>query len=207
MQPLNLTILEHELKKCLAFPYRWHAIQDDLRDHKTGFIYHCRSWNQLNEHLSKLDTNLQDYSRNRWLNFWSAMAVEQIFSLHPKVIPAPNSKDKLVDFFIDGIPFDLKTTVFPRFYDASIEEAMIDPHQLITWLYENQSRQGRRHFANRLFIVLYDSSGRDHWKLKTEIEFLKSKIESYLHAFHADQFYRLTIDGFQIQSDIIWCIR
>lgn len=206
MQQLDLKRVERELRRRCDFPYHWHVKQDNEKDELTKFIYECLSWDHLNAALSELTSGLQDYARNRWLNFWSAMAVEQIFKQHHKVEPFKNRKDRFVDFYLSKIPFDLKTTVFPRQYPHSVVEARAQPELLIEWLYRNQSREGSCILHNRLFLILYDGNCPEHWKLKAEIQFLKIKIESYLHAFHPQNLYNICIDHHQVNSDIIWCI-
>ncbi|MBX9449421.1 MAG: hypothetical protein KL787_06765 [Taibaiella sp.] len=135
------------------------------------------------------------------------MAVEQIFRQHHKVRPFEHRKDRFVDFYLSKIPFDVKTTIFPGQYPHSLVDAWARPESLIEWLYRNQSREGRMHFCNRLFLILYDRNHHEHWKLKAEIQFLKTKIESYLHGFHPQNVYDICIDTHRVKSDIIWCIK
>lgn len=47
-----------------------------------------------------------------WYNHWSTILIENIFRLHRKVLPAVGNVKK-VDFFVDDVPFDLKTTYLP----------------------------------------------------------------------------------------------
>ncbi|MDE5069908.1 MAG: hypothetical protein O4861_18135 [Trichodesmium sp. St16_bin4-tuft] len=47
-----------------------------------------------------------------WYNNWTSILIEDIFKDHTRVIPTVG-KIKQVDFFVDGIPFDLKMTYFP----------------------------------------------------------------------------------------------
>ena len=68
------------------------------------------------------------YLLNSWYNYWSAVLIENIFRRQAKVMPAPG-KIKNVDFFVDGVPFDLKVTYIPREYAACRmkELAIVDP--------------------------------------------------------------------------------
>jgi len=73
----------------------------------------------LNEIDKKLKNHVQfsdlkNYALNRWYNFWSAKTIENIFGEHKNIKPHLNSKDKLTDFYIKNIPFDHKTTIFPK---------------------------------------------------------------------------------------------
>ena len=80
--------------------------------------------------------------------------------MEAKISPTKNPKDRLVDFKIHDIPFDHKTTVFPKQFQKSIHYAKTHEEELITWLYDNQSTQQRHHLKNRLFIVVFDKANR-----------------------------------------------
>lgn len=148
-----------------------------------------------------------NYALNRWYNFWSAKAVEEIFCSLSNVTAAKNEKDKLVDFYIDDINFDHKTSVFPKGYDSTLQECLKNPGDLCQWLYENQSQQQRKHLKNRLFIILFSNQG-DHWKLKSEISLLKSKVEEYVKNFNKNNLVKTTLEAGSITlSDIIWVIK
>lgn len=200
---MNLERVEIELKKRLKYPYHWGRRQCDEWDRKTKFIYTTYSLKTLLNRLSGADKNLSNYGLNRWYNFWSAMAVESIFCSHPEVKANVNRYDKLIDFSICNIPFDHKTTVFPRGFKQSYGYALEHKKELIEWLYANQSQQGRKHLSNRLFIVLYDSIEGEHWKLKANIALLKEAINAYLKGFAQNKLTQ--ING--SLSDVIWIRR
>lgn len=63
------------------------------------------------------------YCSNRWYNFWSATAVERIFAEMPKVIPNKKPKNRKIDFNFFGNDFDLKTSVFPKAFNRSLDYA------------------------------------------------------------------------------------
>src|SRR5207253_11034684 len=92
----------------------------------------------------------------RWFCFWGARVAELLFLAHHGVRPGPPRHHE-VDFTIDGVPFDLKTTEVPRVFSTSIDDVAANPGKLASWLYEHQSRQGRYHTANRLFLILCDA--------------------------------------------------
>jgi hypothetical protein len=148
--------------------------------------------------------NIANYALNRWYNFWSAQAVENIFCSLPNVKPALDEKDRLVDFTIDGVTFDHKTSIFPKNFPYPIEEAIKKTDELIGWLYEHQSQQQRKHLKNRLFIVLYSSEG-EHWKLKSEISWLKERIEKYMKGFNPHYLLKFPLEKNQdTLADVIW---
>lgn len=210
---MDLYSVEVELKKRLVYPYKWHRKQSDQIDNLTNFVYRTENFDDLLEQIEvKFKGNqsyneIFDYALNRWYNFWSAMAVEYIFSTSPRVIPAKDRTNRLVDFQIDGINFDHKTSVFPEKYPQTLENAIKDPASLINWLYGNQSQERRKHLQNRLFIVLY-SKNRSHWKLKSELSWMQGIIGKYLQDFSANKLYEFHLDSrFVTFSDIIWGIK
>ena len=201
---MDLPRVERELKKRWAYPYQWGRKQSDIWDQKTNFIYTTYSMGRLIIKTEHFDTDLRNYAFNRWYNFWSAMAVEDIFASHPTVKPNRNSYDKLIDFTIDGIPFDHKTSVFPKGFAKPFVYARAHERELIEWLYTHQSQQGRKHLKNRLFIMLYDGNTMRHWKMKAEITLLKSAIDDYVENFDNKQLHQFDFGEGGIFSDMIW---
>lgn len=210
---VELINIEKELKKRLAYPYKWGRKQDDEYDKLTNFVYRIPSFEEVLKETEsrfrkdKEHENIANYALNRWYNFWSAQAVEKIFCSLPNVKPALDEKDRLVDFTIDDVTFDHKTSIFPKNFPYSINEAIKKTDELILWLYTHQSQQQRKHLKNRLFIVLYSSDG-EHWKLKAEISWLKERIEKYMIGFNPHYLLKFPLEKNQeTLADIIWAIK
>lgn len=214
---INLADLEKELRQRLAYPYDWGGRkQNDADDRQTNFIYHTAQFSDLlaridqqgKHHDAREHARLKNYALNRWFNFWSAVAIEEIFCSIPGVTPA-KQRDRLVDFQICGMTFDHKTSVFPLRYGRSVDAALAQPADLIKWLYTQQSTQQRQHFANRLFLVLVNRHNvRDSWKLKAEILWLQPHIENYVRRFNPASLTQFTFTPPTItRSDIIWAIK
>jgi len=55
------------------------------------------------------------------------------------VIANKNAYDKLVDFTIDNIPFDHKTSIFPKGFYNSYEYARANEKELIEWLFAQRA--------------------------------------------------------------------
>ena len=208
----ELATIEKELKKRLAYPYKWGRKQNDEFDKLTNYVYQISNFEELLKETEtkfkkdKEHSNIANYALNRWYNFWSAQAVERIFCSLPNVKPALDSKDRLVDFSIDGVTFDHKTSIFPKNFPYTIDEAIKKTDELIRWLYKHQSQQQRKHLKNRLFIVLYSSDG-EHWKLKSEIGWLKERIEKYIAGFNPHFLLKFQLEiNHQTISDVIWAI-
>ena len=209
----DLVQIEKELKKRLVYPYKWGRKQNDQFDKLTNFVYRISSFEEVLKEIEirfkkdKEHQNIANYALNRWYNFWSAQAVEKIFCSLPNVKPALDEKDRLVDFTIDGVTFDHKTSIFPKNFPHPINEAIKKTDELIKWLYKNQSQQQRKHLKNRLFIVLYSSDG-EHWKLKAEISWLKERIEQYMEGFNPYYLLKFQLEKNQETiSDVIWAIK
>lgn len=200
---MDLLRVETELKKRLAYPYKWGRKQSDDWDAKTSFIYTTYSFEKLLEKTASFDETVRDYALNRWYNFWSAEAVENLFSLHEKVTPNINKFDKLIDFTINTTCFDHKTTVFPIGFNQSVAYAKNNPAELIRWLYLNQSQESRKHLKNRLFIVLVEKN-KEHWKLKAEIQLLKSEIDKFVENFDSEKLIQISLKNNTIISELIW---
>ena len=211
---MNYQLLEKELKERTKTNYSWRRKQNDFFDSKTNFIYKIETYNSLQEKI-KLEFSVnpdyldfKDYALNRWYNFWSAKAVETVFCKHKNVSKHYNSKDRYTDFYISTIPFDHKTTTFPKGFNYSIPFAIEHKKTLIKWLYKNQSNQKRQHYKNRLFIVVLDfNNPYERWKLNAEIIWLKQIIEDYLCSFDASKLPEIAIEDTKIKSDIIWAIK
>jgi hypothetical protein len=211
---MDYELLEKELKERLKIEYTWGRKQNNNFDKQTNFIYSINKFHKLEQRIEKdFKSNfnykeLKNYALNRWFNFWSANAVEHIFCEHPAVKPHSNTKDKFVDFFIQDIPFDHKTTVFPKGFQKSVPYAFEHKRELMKWLYKNQSQQQRKHLKNRLFIVLvnYNDENR-HWKLKAEIDWLQKIISTYLSTFDAQNLETFNFQDSNVKSDIIWAIK
>ncbi len=211
MNKIPFASIEYELKKRHQYPYKWFRKQNDEWDRYTKFIYQTPNWQTLIQKISrvaeseKLDKQqIFQYAANRWYNFWSAKAVEQIFTQIEGIEPVLDSKDSEKDFYLFGIPFDHKTSVFPKRFNKSFDYAQTHKPELIEWLYKNQSTQKRYHLKNRLFLIVYDSSGA-HWKLKAEIALIHQAIHNYIGSFTREQLHSVTFDHLQTSlSDIIW---
>lgn len=203
---IHLDRLEVELKKRLDYPYHWGRKQNDDWDKQTNFIYQTRSFLQLKNATHHFDEQLKNYAFNRWLNFWSAKGIEQIFCNNPMVIQHQNIYDKHIDFYINNMPFDHKTSVFPKGFNRHLQYAIENKIDLIKWLYLSQSKEGRQHYKNRLFIILFNHTG-EHWKLKTEIQLIKHQIEKYLQNFNFNHLSKLYFNHKYVYSDIIWVIQ
>lgn len=210
MEP-TLDFIATQLQQRIPYRYKWGRKQNDIWDGYSSFIYNTLLWEDLVEKMRETALRLHldkgelfDYAANRWYNYWSAVAVEKIFAESVKVQPVKNIRDNEKDFYINNIPFDHKTSVFPQGFERDISYAKKNEAALIQWFYNNQSTQKRFHLKNRLFIVVYHKNGA-HWKIKSEIVTLKNAIQSFLNGFNEQALHRIKLrDNATVLSAIIW---
>ena len=237
---VDVEYIESQLKKRLPYKNRWYRKQDDLWDRRSSFIYETPSWEVL---IKKMEAavNRFDYEKkpyfyytvNRWYNYWSAVAVEQLFTQSKNITANPNPRENHYDFIWHDILFDHKTSVFPKKFEddflklknvtlslskgdnTGINEnistayafAKAHPKHLAQWLYTNQSTGQRFHLKNRLFIIAYARDGA-HYKIKAEIGFLKTVIQAYINTFDPSNLIQLDLQSEQqTLTDIIWAER
>jgi hypothetical protein len=125
-------------------------------------------------------TDFGNYALRRWFCFWGARIAEMLFLEHPGVAPGP-AKHRQIDFTIDGVPFDLKTSDVPRIFAGSIDGVAASPNKAASWLYAHQSREGRHHNANRLFLLLCDAeTPEEAWRLRANVSALRMAISRFM---------------------------
>ncbi len=213
----DIAAIETELKKRWDFPYTWGRKQNDKWDSFTNFIYDIDKFDILIDTVKITYMRMQspnisyddflDYTLNRWYNYWSALAIESIFCSMPGVMPNKNKKDKFVDFTVNNISFDHKSSVFPAAYPGNIDYAMHNPSDIIKWLYKNQSQGHRMHLHNRLFVIMY-AKNRMHWRLKAEIAYIGKFIRQYINEFNPEKLHKIHFQNNRTAlSDIIWVVK
>jgi hypothetical protein len=210
---ITLEARERELKKRFAHPYDWGQRQNDEWDAQTDFVYHIFGFDALTKEIEARfgqDQHYKEmvsYGMNRWYNFWSAKAVEQIFASHPGVSAARDSSDRLREFRIGDLSFDHKTSTYPRGFNHDVDYGQKHPRELIEWFYTHQSQQRRKHFENRIFIVLYASDGQ-HWRLKAELSWLEGIIKPYLDTFDPAKLFHYKFEGKrETAADVLWALK
>lgn len=157
------------------------------------------------ERLS-IDSN---YALHRWYNYYTSIVCERIFAEFG-AIPERDYRNKYVDFYIEGEPFDLKLTVYPkklnnRPYDLNTRYGK---NEMIKWLYLNQSQEGRKHLHIRLFIVCDGKDSSSNMALKSDFQLIRPQIKSFLMECQDSKFNELIIEDnsgkYNVKSDIIY---
>lgn len=166
----------------------WGRVQGDKWDRASRFIYNTRTLSALRRETKRAAAEkglpLRDFGSyviRRWYNFHTHQAALALILNHPRTRPEPDPFHHTVDFYLDGEGFDLKLTTLPRGFGHDITYAQAHPQELAEWLYANQSKQGRFHAANRLFIVLHDADApASTWELRRDFKLLGQAIRAFL---------------------------
>ena len=178
-----------ELLRLRALP-PWGRAQGDEWDALSRFIYTVRSLEELRREIRRAAGEaglplkpFASYVVRRWYNYHTHQIALEILCAHPRVRRAADPRDHEVDLYLDGIPFDLKLTRFPRAYPHSLAHARAHPEGLVNWLYRHQSAQGRYHTANRLFLVLHHAGDPARtWEVRRMFGLLEEAIDGFLQA-------------------------
>ena len=204
---IKLSNLELELQKALKYINANWSMQNNFYDYRSNFIYKV---NSVDECISQAQENniSTDYAIHRWYNFKTSKQCENIF-VEYGADPELDEKNKEIDIYINNIPFDVKLTVYPNAlkehpYDLKTRDGK---NQMIRWLYEHQSQQGRKHLKNRLFIVCDGKNQYESLCLKSDFTQIRKKILLYLETTKKG-FNELKIydngKEYIVQSDIIY---
>ncbi len=200
--------LENDLIKCLELIDADWNMQNNYQDKKTNFIYKCKT---LDDCLYQINLNKvnEQYALHRWYNYMTSIVCENIFcefgAIHEKDIYNHD-----VDIYIDGIPFDVKVTIYPaklsnRPYDLKKREGK---NSMIKWYYEHQSQQSRKQLLNRLYVVCDSSDPYECLKMKSNFSLLREKIGAFMKHSLTNGVNEITIIDnnqlFKLKSDIIY---
>ena len=111
---LDVKKLKSDLSQIRQF--KWGGDQNNSLD-KYLVTHYVKALSSYNDLLKKSKSDalpvVSDYIVASWYNHWTSIIIEHIFKKHPSVLPTVG-QIKGVDFFIKGIPFDLKVTYLPK---------------------------------------------------------------------------------------------
>ncbi len=206
---ITLTPVELELQKALKLISPQWDMQNNFNDYRSNFIYKVETVDSCIQQAKQNDVAV-DYALHRWYNFKTSTQCEKIFCDYGAVKES-DYKNREIDIYIDGTPFDVKLTVYPKAlsshpYDLTTRAGK---NEMIKWMYSHQSQQQRKHLANRLFIVCDGKTQYDSLCLKSDFIQIRSKIRSFLSYVRDNGFNEIDIydsgEKFHVCSDII-CI-
>lgn len=191
--------IREEIKKALLYLDKNWPKQNNKLDASTKFIYTCKTLEELRSNSIQIGIDF-NYALHRWYNFNCAKIHEDFF-IQNGAVKEKDFYHKTIDFYLFNTPFDLKTTYFPKAIRAVKEydlNSRKGKNNLIRWLYENQSQQGRFHLENRLFIVCTDLASKSNFeKIETNVKnFILFSKENGLNKIH--------LNHKEVCSDLIW---
>lgn len=190
-------VIQDELNKALEHLWSRRHIQNNNLDILTKYIYTTYTFDELvekNKKCSELHNidydDISAYAINRRFNKTVALYAEDVFAEFNIVVEEKNEKHKLIDFYIKWIPFDLKLSVFPKWFNNTIEYAETHKEELMERLYNNASKEWRHHNWNKIFIICY-SEDWNHNRTKWNLTKIRQWIENYMKKYDEENLYRV----------------
>ena len=106
--------IESELNKMQNFDWGGSAGNNLEKNIVNNVIKKTLKYEDIEKALAgPIQRSVYGYTLNSWYNHWSSIMIEEIFNSNINVLPTVDLVEK-IDFFIKGVPFDLKVTYFPE---------------------------------------------------------------------------------------------
>ncbi|MGF7535430.1 hypothetical protein AAGG74_17400 [Bacillus mexicanus] len=179
--------LSKELDKAVPYLKKKWGIQNNRNDKLTDeIVYTAKSFDELIYLYKKKPSGDFNYLIHRWFNTQTSKMAETLFCSYNIVKKEKNFAHKTIDFYIMDTPFDLKVSSYPTKFNKTRFQYDSDRayrNDLIRWLYENQSKERRKHDSNRLFIICKHQTGcnsKANLLLKKDFDQIQKKINAYL---------------------------
>ena len=165
--------IESDLRRALSMMDDTWPMQNDRQDGLTRFVYRVHDLDELLSECERTGADL-NYALHRWYNFVTSTAAEAAFC-EAGAIPERNKRNHDIDIWLDGIPYDVKLTVYPkrlstRPYDISTRAGK---DQMMRWLYSHQSWQGRKELTNRLYVMVDETNPRRAYAKKADVDAMR----------------------------------
>ena len=110
----EISLIEAELNKMQNFDWGGSAGNSLEKNIVNNVVKKTLKYDDVERALAgPIQRSVYGYTLNSWYNHWSSIMIQEIFYSNPKIIPTIDLVEK-IDFFIDGVPFDLKVTYFPE---------------------------------------------------------------------------------------------
>lgn len=205
------TALYNELQKALGIISADWKMQNNVDDKNSNFIYKVHTVDEVIR-LSNENGVEPEYALHRWYNHETSDECERLFAKYGAVRERDRT-NKYIDFYINDVSFDLKLTVYPAKlgdhpYDITNRNGK---NAMIKWLYAHQSQEGRKHFANRIFIVCDGGSPDVNLRLKSDFEQIERKISIFMDYVRSHGFNSVDLlDNkvlYTVKSDLITVLK
>ncbi len=113
-----------------------------------NYVKKIRSFDELQGRVEdELFHSMKSYVLCSWYNHWTSIIIEDVFRDHSSVLPAVGQIKK-VDFFVRGVPFDLKVTYLPEGYIKDARKAAGEKEE--TAILRKYCRTHKIHFDKTL---------------------------------------------------------
>lgn len=201
------TRLENDLKRTMDIISANWGMQNNYNDKASNFIYRMNSLEECLAEIQRTGVN-KEYALHRWYNYKTSIYCEYIFCDYGAV-HEQNKYNHDVDIYINGIPFDVKLTVYPaklshRPYDLTTREGK---NALIQWYYANQSQQSRKQMLNRLYVVCDGENSYQNMVMKSNFDLMRERISDYMNKVQREGLNEIKIldsgREYLLKSDII----
>lgn len=119
--------IESELNKMQNFDWGWSMWNNLEKNIVNNYVKKILRYDDIVTAIEwPIFNSTYWYTLNSRYNHRSTILIEEIFNKHNNVIPTLDLVEK-IDFFIDGVPFDLKVTYFPdELMKKSIEDKLYE---------------------------------------------------------------------------------
>lgn len=183
----ELTSLQNELLKDIPYLKSW-TKQNDKNDKLSNFIYNTTKFSDIIE-KAKANKLPISYVCHRWYNYHTSKVTENIFEKYG-CVKEKNFKHKEIDIYFKQVPYDIKLTVLPSKYKGNTDfKNKQNKDDLIVWYYKNQSQEGRKHLANRLFVVCKSKNNNyeENLKLKCNFKLIEKAVLEFIEYYSCRQ--------------------
>ncbi|MFZ0391616.1 MAG: hypothetical protein WAN36_14240 [Calditrichia bacterium] len=177
----NLINIQEQLEKRCFYPVIWNFRFHPSWEPDIQFVYSCATFEEVLQQSESLRRDIQHYAINRWYNFWSQKALNEIFASHPEVQAVNNSAKNLIR--INGDVYQVKSLVYPNQFARTLRYALQHEQEMVQWLCRKFSRNNHDHSEHQLFLLLFQRDG-EHWKLKAKLTDLMAIVHEYLDNFN-----------------------
>lgn len=111
---MNNYDLENELKKAIPYIIQPWPKQTDYKGSRSNFIYKTKLFEDVKFQAELLGLDII-YVMHRWYNFHTSITSEEMF-IQNGCLKQSDDRDKEIDIYFKGIPYDVKLTVYPKSY-------------------------------------------------------------------------------------------
>jgi len=190
LQALDIEQLKLDLRRVQHF--KWGGDQNNSLDKYfvTHYVKAIASYDALQAKLgSDALSVVSNYVIASWYNHWSSIIIEHLFKQHKNVLPTVG-QIKSIDFIIKGIPFDLKVTYLPKWYQPEIAKHLASKGLQTTELkalkqyakkagikYDTKLDENEQHY--QILSQLKDAGGKNYDDALKELESIRNETVQY----------------------------